>query len=241
MAPDHRLLGAMFGYIERFPERLHHPKEDDYLFARLRVRRPEAAPLLDGLHREHEIGRERFADLKALYERYVADASTLPAFTEAVERYSHFHWKHMRREEEEVLPLAAQALTGEDWAAIDAAFASNSDPIVGVPAAQGVPRAVPPARGDVAGLTRTAGRVEAAEQRRQRADERASRRHAITRSALSSMSCGKRTPSAVAVRWLRTRSTLVGSSIGRSPGRAPFRMRSTWYAARRNIAAMSGA
>jgi branched-chain amino acid transport system ATP-binding protein len=91
-------------------------------------------PLLDGLHREHEIGRERFADLKALYERYVADASTLPAFTEAVERYSHFHWKHMRREEEEVLPLAAQALTGEDWAVIDAAFASNSDPIVGVTA-----------------------------------------------------------------------------------------------------------
>ena len=60
--------------------------------------------------------------------------STLPAFAEAVERYSHFHWKHMRREEEEVLPLAAQALTAEDWAAIDAAFASNSDPIVGVPA-----------------------------------------------------------------------------------------------------------
>jgi hemerythrin-like domain-containing protein len=134
LAPDHRLLGAMFGYIEQFPERLHHPKEDDYLFARLRVRRPESAPLLDGLHREHEIGRERFADLKALYERYVADASTLPAFSEAVERYSHFHWKHMRREEEEVLPLAAQALTGEDWAVIDAAFASNSDPIVGVPA-----------------------------------------------------------------------------------------------------------
>ncbi|HEX6944888.1 MAG TPA: hemerythrin domain-containing protein [Casimicrobiaceae bacterium] len=134
MPADHRLLGAMFGYIERFPERLHHPKEDDFLFARLRVRRPEAAPLLDGLHREHEIARERFADLKALYERYVADASTLPVFTEAVERYSHFHWKHMRREEEEVLPLAAQALTEEDWTAIDAAFASNSDPIVGVPA-----------------------------------------------------------------------------------------------------------
>ena len=134
VAPDHRLLAAMFGYIERFPERLHHPKEDDYLFARLRVRRPEAAPLLDALHREHEIGRERFADLKALYERYVIEPATLPAFAEAVERYSQFHWKHMRREEEDVLPLAAQALVAEDWEAIDAAFASNEDPIVGVPA-----------------------------------------------------------------------------------------------------------
>jgi branched-chain amino acid transport system ATP-binding protein len=133
-APDHRLFAAMFDYIERFPERLHQPKEDDYLFARLRVRRPEAAPLLDGLHREHEVGRDAFAELKAVYRRYADDPSTLPAFAERVERYSHFHWKHMRREEDEVLPLAAQALTAEDWEAIDAAFASNSDPVVGVPA-----------------------------------------------------------------------------------------------------------
>jgi hypothetical protein len=59
---------------------------------------------------------------------------TLPSFVERVERYSHFHWLHMRREEDEVLPLAAAALTADDWAAIDAAFASNSDPVVGVPA-----------------------------------------------------------------------------------------------------------
>ena len=42
----------------------------------------------------------------------------------------------MRKEEDEVLPLAAQALTADDWAAIDAAFASNNDPIVGVPASK---------------------------------------------------------------------------------------------------------
>jgi hemerythrin-like domain-containing protein len=134
MAPDHALLAALFHYIEQFPERLHHPKEDDYLFARLRVRRPEAAPLLDGLHREHAIGRERFAELKAMWERYRADPSALAPFVEGVERYSHFHWLHMRREEDEVLPLAAEALNDEDWSLIDAAFASNADPIVGVTA-----------------------------------------------------------------------------------------------------------
>lgn len=131
---DHRLLAAMFGYIEAFPERLHHPKEDEHLFARLRVRRPDVAPLLDGLAREHTVGRERFADLKALWLRYRDDPAVLPAFVEAVERYAHFHWRHMRREEDEVLPLAARSLAPEDWAAIDAAFASNDDPVVGVPA-----------------------------------------------------------------------------------------------------------
>jgi len=136
MAPDHALLSALFHYVEQFPERLHHPKEDDYLFARLRLRRPDAAPLLDALSREHEVGRERFGELKALWERWRADPAALPAFGEAVERYAHFHWRHMRKEEDEVLPLAAAALAPEDWDAIDAAFASNEDPVVGVPASK---------------------------------------------------------------------------------------------------------
>lgn len=136
MVPDHTLLGALFHYIEQFPERLHHPKEDDFLFVRLRVRRPGAAPLLDSLHREHAIGRERFDELKAMWERYRADPAALQPFADGVERYSHFHWLHMRKEEEQVLPLAAEALTQEDWDAIDAAFASNNDPVVGVPASK---------------------------------------------------------------------------------------------------------
>ncbi len=134
MAPDFDLLAAMFRYIEAFPERLHHPKEDQYLFARLRLRRPDAAPLLDRLHAEHEQGRIRFAELKAALELYRNDARTFQSFRERVERYSHFHWRHMRQEEDEVLPLAAEALTDEDWSLIDAAFASNADPIVGVTA-----------------------------------------------------------------------------------------------------------
>jgi hemerythrin-like domain-containing protein len=131
MAPDFDLLFAMFGYIEAFPERLHHPKEDEYLFAHLRVRRPDAAPLLDRLHGEHQQGRAAFAELKAALSRYHEDQSTLGSFIERVERYSSFHWLHMRREEDEVLPLAIAALTPGDWEAIDAAFASNNDPVVG--------------------------------------------------------------------------------------------------------------
>ena len=134
MAPDFDLLAAMFRYIEAFPERLHHPKEDGFLFARLKQRRPEAAPLLDRLHTEHEQGRVKFAELKAALELYRDDAGTFQSFRERVERYSHFHWRHMRQEEDEVLPLAAEALIDEDWSLIDAAFASNADPIVGVTA-----------------------------------------------------------------------------------------------------------
>jgi len=136
MTPDHALLGALFDYIEQFPERLHHPKEDDFLFARLRVRRPDVAPLLDSLTHEHEVGRERFAELQAAWERFRADPGALKPFVERVERYAQSQWLHMRREEDDVLPLARQALTTEDWDAIDAAFASNDDPVVGIPASR---------------------------------------------------------------------------------------------------------
>lgn len=136
MPADHALLGAMFHYIGEFPERLHHPKEDEYLFARLRVRRPDVEPMLASLEREHAIGRERFVELKAAWERCRDDPARLAAFADAVERYAHFHWRHMRKEEDDVLPLAREALTAEDWSAIDAAFASNDDPIVGVPASK---------------------------------------------------------------------------------------------------------
>ena len=42
----------------------------------------------------------------------------------------------MRKEGNEWLPLAARALRSDDWPAIDAAFASSEDPVVGVPASK---------------------------------------------------------------------------------------------------------
>jgi hemerythrin-like domain-containing protein len=48
-------------------------------------------------------------------------------FLDAVNAYAEFHWSHMRKEEQELLPLAERHLTEADWRAIDAAFVSNPD------------------------------------------------------------------------------------------------------------------
>ena len=40
LKPDFGLFADMLRYIEEVPEKLHHPKETDYLFARLRPRCP---------------------------------------------------------------------------------------------------------------------------------------------------------------------------------------------------------
>jgi hemerythrin-like domain-containing protein len=133
--PDHRLLAAMVQYVEAFPERLHHPKEDAYLFPALRRRAPGLAPALDALEAEHVRGRALLGGLSAALAAYQASgAPALPDLVAAVRAYAEFHWTHMRREEEEVLPLAQRTLGAEDWAAIDAAFDQHADPLAGVDA-----------------------------------------------------------------------------------------------------------
>ena len=135
-APDFPLLNAMIGYVLMFPVRLHHPKEDKYLFSVLRSRDAAVAPVLDELEAEHARDREYAQDLAAALQRYQRDAGAFQSFAEAVERYAAFQWAHMRKEEDVILPAAERALAAGDWSAIDAAFESNRDPLVGVTVAE---------------------------------------------------------------------------------------------------------
>ncbi|MFW2374516.1 MAG: hemerythrin domain-containing protein [Gammaproteobacteria bacterium] len=133
MQPDFALLGAMLHYIEAFPEKLHHPKEDDYLYRALRKRDADSADILDVLEAEHVAGRQLIIDLKArLAEYQQTGAEAFEAFDQAVEQFADFHWAHMRKEEDIILPRAEAALTEDDWQAINTAFQSNQDPIVGI-------------------------------------------------------------------------------------------------------------
>src|SRR5205823_11249545 len=44
------------------------------------------------------------------------------------------HWDHFRAEEDEVLPLAQNYLTAQDWDIVDAAFSGHTNPLLGVTA-----------------------------------------------------------------------------------------------------------
>lgn len=128
--PDFAVLRAMVYYLDTFPEKLHHPKEDQHLFARLLARAPQAAALVQRLQAEHVEGAQRVRDLERVV---LAFEQTWPggaqAFQRAVDAYAEFHWRHMRSEEQELLPLAERTLTEEDWRVIGDAFAGNDDPI----------------------------------------------------------------------------------------------------------------
>ena len=55
----------------------------------------------------------------------------------AADRFIAFQRDHMGLEEREVLPLAKEKLRPEDWAHVERAFESNSDPLFGENLASG--------------------------------------------------------------------------------------------------------
>ena len=128
--PGFDVFRAMIYYIDAFPERMHHPKEDQHLFARLLQRNPGSSALVADLTAEHAAGGKLVRDLeRALLEYEETWPQGADKFCAAVESYSQFHWKHMGKEENDLLPLAQKSLTAEDWDAIETAFAGNEDPI----------------------------------------------------------------------------------------------------------------
>lgn len=131
--PDFRLLFALVDYIIEFPDRLHHPKEDEHLFRALARRCPAARALIAELAAEHVRGDGLIRALDEALKRYARDGSeAFEPFAAAVEHYVAFHWLHMTREEEVLLPLAQRHLTLSDWVRIDAAFRANDNPLAGV-------------------------------------------------------------------------------------------------------------
>ena len=128
--PGFAVLHAMIRYIDAFPERRHHPKEEAFLFTPIVMRTPLAGPLVDALRREHDEGVRLIQELRqALLRLEINRSRGAPEFAKSIKQYAQFHWDHMRKEERELLPLAERYFTPEDWRAVEAAFAANHDPL----------------------------------------------------------------------------------------------------------------
>jgi nucleotide-binding universal stress UspA family protein/hemerythrin-like domain-containing protein len=120
---DPQLLRAMVSYIEQFPERQHHPKEDVYLFRKLRERTRDCDALIAELERQHVAGAGGVARMRS-----ALDAGPAADFAQAVNDFAALQWRHMDAEEKLVLPAAHQHLHAEDWREIARAFSANGDP-----------------------------------------------------------------------------------------------------------------
>jgi hemerythrin-like domain-containing protein len=129
---DPKVFRAILYYLDVFPEREHHRKEESVLFPRIRQRTRDADAILDQLTCEHESGENAIRELEQAFVRYEerGDAEFAP-FADAVDRYVTRYREHMRKEEREVMPLAQRVLSTQDWTDIETAFALHRDPLAG--------------------------------------------------------------------------------------------------------------
>jgi hemerythrin-like domain-containing protein len=133
--PSYKVLRAMLYYLDTFAERFHHPKEDRYLFARLRKRTTEAEDIISRLEADHARGEDRIRELmQSVIRLEFGGDEYRREFSEQIQQYAEFYFRHMGLEEDIVLPLAQRTLTQEEWDEIDSAFAGNVDPLLGIDA-----------------------------------------------------------------------------------------------------------
>lgn len=125
-ASDLISLKAMIGYVRDFPQRLHHPKEEQYLHPPLRLRHPESVVLLAELETQHR----REAELVAAVEAAIAASGTASAaqLAESIDQLAVAVIDHIGLEERKVLPMALEHLLEEDWQAAAEAFTGHQSP-----------------------------------------------------------------------------------------------------------------
>ena len=135
--PDFAVLRAMLFYIDEFPEEVHHTKESELLFPKIRARSVEGAEVLDRLDADHAKSALRVRELEhellgvEMMNEGPDGATRRATFEKAMEAYIDAYLEHIRTEEWVVLPLAERVLTAEDWRELDTAFMQNRDPLTG--------------------------------------------------------------------------------------------------------------
>jgi hemerythrin-like domain-containing protein len=121
-----KFFRALLFYINEFPERVHHPKEEQYLFAKIKERTHQLDAELNLLTEQHSEGEQLALQLQTTLTRYEFNGITvLPQLRSLVERYTQFYFNHIDAEEKYILPVALQVLNDADWQVIDQAFTNN--------------------------------------------------------------------------------------------------------------------
>lgn len=131
-AADAAQMLGIVRYLLEFPVALHHPKEEQHLFKRLRERTDAFDAELDELAHQHHRDEQMVAELAALVRALqqcdsAAAAAATRTLDDAVQAYASFLWEHMGREESVILPAAQQHLSEADWVEIDRAFQANRE------------------------------------------------------------------------------------------------------------------
>ena len=129
--PNYELMLDIISYLRDYSDRFHHTRED-VAFDRLVQRFPDVELPLARLRQEHRVIAHA-GDILRKYLETVLDGTLVPVvdIEVAAATYLIYYGNHIAKEEEDVLPRAAQALTQDDWEAVRVAVPTRHDPLFG--------------------------------------------------------------------------------------------------------------
>lgn len=129
--PNYELMRDAVHYLQHYADRFHHPRED-VAFERLAERDPGTRLKINRLLQEHRVirlsGETLLKLLDDILEDTVIERTTVEA---AAATYLVYYRHHLAMEEADIMPLAEQLLTPDDWAAAAAAVPPGPDPMFG--------------------------------------------------------------------------------------------------------------
>ena len=131
----------MLFYIDSFPDRFHHPKEDGYLFPAIQQRTDTAAAVIAQLEDEHHQGMLaiRVVEQRLLHYEEGGAEYAMP-LVQTLHGYIEAYRRHIRTEEDVLFPIAEQFLLPADWKELGEVFSGHHDPLLGLDARQGFDR-----------------------------------------------------------------------------------------------------
>lgn len=119
--PNYELMLDIIVYLRDYADRYHHPREDA-AFARLARRCPDLELPLARLAQEHRVIAHAGESLRVQLQAVVDGALVARAEIEvAAATYLVYYGSHIAREEQDILPRAAEAFTLADWQAVSEA------------------------------------------------------------------------------------------------------------------------
>jgi hemerythrin-like domain-containing protein len=138
--PDYPLLQDIMCYMNQYPDRFHHPREE-LVLEKLVARDPTARTAVEDALDQHIsiglAGREfdrllRTSDVDSVHVRERIGAAGF-AYIRALRQ-------HMLLEDKTLFPMATAALTNTDWLSVDRAIDAIEDPLFGKMIADGYER-----------------------------------------------------------------------------------------------------
>ena len=129
--PDYELMLDVCDYLEHYPDRFHHPREDA-AFALLVSKDASLKEQVGRLTHEHRIIAWVGKQLKSLLSACVDGSMVGRAEVEAcASMYLVYYRQHLAEEERVIIPAADRLLNAADWAQVAIIVPVGRDPLFG--------------------------------------------------------------------------------------------------------------